>query len=56
MKFDIFSKKQLIVLTWWNEKSKFKDKKGIICDGSIRSGKSLSMSLSFIFWAMKNFT
>ena len=56
MKFNIFSKKQLIVLTWWNEKSKFKDKKGIICDGSIRSGKSLSMSLSFIFWAMKNFT
>ena len=55
MKFDIFSKKQLIVLTWWTSKSKFKNQKGIICDGSVRSGKSLSMSASYIFWAMKNF-
>ena len=55
MKFERFSKKQLIVLTWWTKKSKFKNKKGIICDGSIRSGKTLSMSASFIFWAMKTF-
>lgn len=55
MQFTEFSKKQLIVLTWWNQKSKLKNKKGIICDGSVRSGKTLSMSLSFIFWAMKTF-
>lgn len=55
MKFDTFSIKQLIVLTWWTKESEFKDKKGIICDGSIRSGKSISMSVSFVMWAMKNF-
>ena len=55
MKFDTFSIKQLIVLTWWTKESEFKNKKGIICDGSIRSGKSISMSVSFVMWAMKNF-
>lgn len=51
-KFKKFSKKQKQVLTWWNDKSKVKDKVGIITDGSIRSGKTLCMSLSFVMWAM----
>ena len=50
-----FSKKQKVVLTWWCENSKYKDKDGIICDGSIRSGKTTVMSLSFILWAMSTF-
>lgn len=54
MKFNKFSNKQLIVLTWWKN-NKLKNKKGIICDGSIRSGKSLSMSISFLLWAMETF-
>ena len=33
-----------------------KDKDGIIADGSIRSGKTVSMSLSYVIWAMSNFT
>lgn len=54
-KFKKFSKKQKKVLTWWNEKSPVKDKNGIIADGSIRAGKTLSMSLSFVLWAMTKF-
>ncbi len=55
MKFTTFSKKQLVVLTWWNKNSPLSNRKGIICDGSVRSGKTLSMSMSCIFWGMKTF-
>lgn len=54
-KFRPFSKKQKKVLTWWLPNSPVKDKDGIIADGAIRSGKTLSMSLSFIIWAMETF-
>ena len=35
--------------------SPYADKDGIICDGSIRSGKTTVMSLSFVIWAMETF-
>ncbi len=54
-KFAPFSIKQKKVLTWWCDSSPMKDKDGIIADGSIRSGKTLSMSLSYVFWAMAKF-
>lgn len=54
-KFKPFSKKQKEVLTWWLPNSPVKDKDGIIADGAIRSGKTLSMSLSFVLWAMGTF-
>jgi PBSX family phage terminase large subunit len=54
-KFSPFSVKQKKVLTWWLPNSPVKDKDGIIADGSIRSGKTLSMSLSFVMWAMETF-
>lgn len=54
-KFNKFSAKQQYVLRWWNEESPYKDKDGIICDGSIRSGKTTVMSLSFVMWAMATF-
>lgn len=54
--FKPFSIKQLKVLTWWMPNSPVKDKDGIIADGAIRSGKTLSMSLSFVIWAMETFT
>lgn len=54
-KFKPFSDKQLKVLTWWLPNSPVKDKDGIIADGAIRSGKTLSMSLSFVVWAMTTF-
>lgn len=54
-KFKPFSKKQRKVLNWWCEDSPVKDKDGIIADGAIRSGKTVSMSLSFVMWAMNSF-
>lgn len=54
-RFYPFSKKQLQVLTWWNEVSKVKDKDILIADGSVRAGKTVVMSLSFIMWATENF-
>ena len=47
-----FSQKQKTVLTWWSGKSPHRGKEAIICDGAVRSGKTLSMSLSFFLWAM----
>lgn len=53
--FKPFSKKQRKILNWWCDDSPVKDKDGIIADGAIRSGKTVSMSLGFIFWAMTRF-
>ncbi len=49
-----FSEKQLLVLSWYSNE-KFKDSDGIICDGAVRSGKTFSMSLSFVLWSMSSF-
>lgn len=54
-RFKPFSKKQRKVLNWWCPDSPVKDKDGIIADGAIRSGKTVSMSLSFVMWAMATF-
>lgn len=54
-RFKPFSKKQRKVLNWWCESSPVKDYDGIIADGAIRSGKTVSMSLSFVIWAMSSF-
>jgi PBSX family phage terminase large subunit len=54
-KFKPFSTKQKKVLTWWLPESPMSGKDGIIADGSIRSGKTVSMSLSFVVWAMECF-
>lgn len=54
-KFQPFSDRQKMVLTWWTNASPYKDCEGIIADGSIRSGKTLSMSTSFAMWAMSTF-
>ena len=53
--FKPFSRKQKQILTWWTDNSPVKDYDGIIADGSIRSGKTLSMSLSFVLWAMNRY-
>lgn len=55
IKFSPFSKKQKKVLTWWIKESPASDKDGIIADGAIRSGKTISMSLSYAVWAMSSF-
>lgn len=53
--FRPFSRKQKMVLTWWTTKSPKYDRDAIICDGAVRSGKTLIMSLSFILWSMSTF-
>lgn len=50
-----FSPKQKIVLTWWQKSSPYSKCDAIICDGAVRSGKTLSMGLSFFLWAMAQF-
>ena len=53
--FKPFSKKQKKVLAWWFPESPVSNMDGIIADGSIRSGKTVSMALSFVIWAMETF-
>lgn len=54
-RYSPFSNKQLAVLKWWTPGSPFRDYDALVCDGSIRSGKSLSMVISFVCWAMSSF-
>lgn len=55
MKIKPFSDKQLKVLTWWTHPEISRKYSAVIADGSIRSGKTMSMSLSFVLWAMSSF-
>ena len=56
IQFYEFSPKQLTVLNWWCEKSPHHNRDAIICDGAVRSGKTLCMSLSFILWSLYRFS
>lgn len=47
------SEKQMRVMEWWRRDRQLD---GIICDGAIRSGKTWSMSSSFVIWASCTFT
>lgn len=51
-KLRCFSPKQKRLLTWW---CGGKEYDAVVCDGSVRSGKTVCMSLSFVFWAFSNF-
>ena len=55
MKQPVFSPKQRTVLTWWVPGSLHAGKEAIVCDGAVRSGKTLAMGLSFFLWAMSCF-
>lgn len=55
MKIREFSRKQLEVLTWWCPDSVHSGLDAIICDGAVRSGKTLCMGISFVCWAMAGF-
>jgi len=54
--FTPFSSKQMKALCWWMPESPFSDYDAIICDGAVRSGKTLCMSVSFISWAFSGFS
>lgn len=51
----VFSPKQRRVLTWWRPGSPDHGRQAIICDGAVRSGKTLCTGLSFFCWAMSSF-
>lgn len=51
----VFSQKQRQVLTWWRPGSPHRKKQAVICDGAVRSGKTLCTGLSFFCWAMCSF-
>lgn len=53
--FKPFSLKQKKLLTWWTEKCPYHDYDMIIADGSIRSGKTISMIDSFLMWSLAAF-
>ena len=54
MMYTELSPKQLKSMLWWAwEDTKNYD--AIICDGSVRSGKTMSMTVGFVLWSMKNF-
>ena len=50
MQINAFSKKQAQIL-----KFAYSNEETIICDGAVRSGKTIVMSLAFVLWAMTNF-
>ncbi len=51
MKYKPFSEKQLKAMCWWAKGSGYEHYDAIICDGAVRSGKTFSLSLSFVMWA-----
>ena len=52
MGYDRFSDKQRRVLTWWMPGGEDAGYEAIVCDGAVRSGKTLAMGLSFFVWGM----
>ena len=55
MNYKPFSEKQLAAMFWWVKGSGFEHHDAIICDGAVRSGKTFSLSLSFVMWASLSF-
>ena len=55
MRIQQFSTKQRRVLLWWSPASPDSRYEAVICDGAVRSGKTLAMGLSFLCWAMTSF-
>ena len=55
MKNTSFSPKQKTALTWWMPGRETSHHEAIVCDGAVRSGKTLAMGLGFFLWAMACF-
>ena len=43
-----FSEKQLRAMTWWMPKSRDHGFDALVCDGAVRSGKTLAMGLGSV--------
>ena len=55
MIYQKLSKRQRLAMLWWQQ-PKFRDRDAIICDGSIRSGKTVCMTVGFFLWSMSTFS
>lgn len=55
MEYQKLSKRQKLAMLWWKT-DRFRDRDAIICDGSVRSGKTVSMAVGFVLWAMSTFS
>ena len=53
MMYEKFSPKQVQSMSWWMDSKNRYD--AIVCDGSVRSGKTMSMSIGFVMWSCHNF-
>lgn len=54
MQYQDFSPRQKLTLTWWKHPD-YRSRDGILCDGSVRSGKTVSMAVGFLLWSMERF-
>ena len=45
----------MLAMTWWNRPG-LTEFDGILCDGAVRSGKTLSMVVGFFLWSMGSFS
>lgn len=50
-RFQPFSRKQRQLLYWWCPGSGYEDRRFVLADGAIRSGKTVAMILSFLLWS-----
>ena len=55
MSYVCFSPKQKRAVTWWLPGSPDAGYEAIVCDGAVRSGKTLAMGLGFFLWAQSSF-
>lgn len=54
MTYQKLSPKQLQAMLWWAQKDT-KHYDALICDGSVRSGKTMAMSVGFVLWSCRRF-
>ncbi|MBQ2390778.1 MAG: PBSX family phage terminase large subunit, partial [Clostridia bacterium] len=55
MQITTLSEKQKLLFKWAHTKEYCEKYDNIICDGAVRSGKTVIMAMSFIIWAMRYF-
>ena len=55
MIYQPLSPKQKIAMLWWLQEE-YRHRDGIICDGAVRSGKTMSLAVGFLLWSMTQFS
>ena len=56
MSYVPFSPKQRRAMTWWMPGSADAGYEAVVCDGAVRSGKTMAMGLGFFLWAQTSFS